>query len=161
MPSGRLCSATASVSIVLRPRLLFTPSGSALCWCRCGTNRSSASRKRTPTQKPTAAGRKDSFPHSAASSMAGISKLQMEAATITPAAKPVSDRCTRALSEPRMKNTQAEPSAVPTNGIKRPFQISTGIVLPPSGRSLQNAFPRPHINQQKKAALRRTAKMLP
>ena len=52
--------------------------------------------------------------------MAGISRLHTDAATITPAANPVSARCTVSLSVFFMKNTQAAPSDVPRNGIKMP-----------------------------------------
>jgi len=63
---------------------------------------------------------KESFPIADDCSMAGISRLQTEAATITPAAKPVSERCTASLSDFFMKNTHAAPSDVPRNGIKMP-----------------------------------------
>ena len=46
-------------------------------------------------------------------SIAGISRLQIDAATITPAAKPASERCTILLSDFFIKNTHAEPSVVP------------------------------------------------
>ena len=46
--------------------------------------------KNTPIQNPTAAGTNESFPSPEDCSIAGISRLHMEAATITPAAKPVS-----------------------------------------------------------------------
>ena len=52
--------------------------------------------------------------------MAGISRLQIDAATITPPAKPVSARCTLRLSSFFIKNTHAEPSTVPRNGISSP-----------------------------------------
>ena len=52
--------------------------------------------------------------------MAGISKLHTEAATITPAAKPVRDRCTLSLRAFFMKNTHAAPRDVPKNGINMP-----------------------------------------
>ena len=81
---------------------------------------SSASRNRIPIQKPAAAGTNDHFPIALDSSMAGISRLQTEAATITPAAKPVSARCTRSLSLFLIKNTHAAPRDVPRNGIKIP-----------------------------------------
>ncbi len=48
----------------------------------------------------------------------------MEAATITPAAKPVRARCTRSPRESFMKKTQAEPAVVPINGIKMPCNTS-------------------------------------
>ena len=73
-----------------------------------------------PSQKPRKAGRNESFPIPADCSTAGISKLQTEAATITPAAKPVRLRCTRSLSDFFMKNTHAAPSEVPRNGINMP-----------------------------------------
>ncbi len=41
-------------------------------------------------------------------SMAGISRLQIDAATITPAAKPASARCTKSPSDLFIKNTHAE-----------------------------------------------------
>ena len=55
---------------------------------------SSTSRKSTPHQKPIAAGRNASLPLSLDCSIAGIIRLQIDAATITPAAKPVSTRRT-------------------------------------------------------------------
>jgi len=81
---------------------------------------SSKSRNKTPAQNPTAAGRNESLPSAADCSMAGINKLHTEAATITPAAKPVRLRCTRSLSDFFMKNTHAAPSEVPRNGINMP-----------------------------------------
>ena len=57
-------------------------------------------------------------------SMAGISKLQMDAATITPAAKPARARCTRSPRDFFIKNTQAAPSAVPKKGIMIPRKVS-------------------------------------
>ena len=52
--------------------------------------------------------------------MAGISRLHTEAATITPAAKPVRLFCTFSLMLPFMKKTQAAPRLVPKNGIRIP-----------------------------------------
>ena len=49
-------------------------------------------------------------------SMAGISRLQMDAAVMTPDAKPVSPRLTLSDSPCRMPKTQAAPRDVPTNG---------------------------------------------
>ena len=57
-------------------------------------------------------------------SMAGISRLQIDAATITPAAKPASARCTKSPRDLFIKNTHAEPSAVPIKGIKIPNNTS-------------------------------------
>ena len=45
-----------------------------------------------PSQKPTAAGMNASRPMLSDCSMAGMSKLQIDAATMTPAAKPVKAR---------------------------------------------------------------------
>ena len=63
--------------------------------------------------------------------MAGSSRLHTDAATITPAANPVSARWTMALSLFRMKNTHAEPSAVPKKGIMMPRTTSIFMVKPP------------------------------
>ena len=57
-------------------------------------------------------------------SMAGISRLQMDAATITPAAKPARERCIKSLSVFFIKNTQAAPSVVPKKGIMIPRKAS-------------------------------------
>ena len=54
---------------------------------------------KTPNQKPKNAGTNESFPIAADCSIAGIRRLQMEAATITPAAKPANERCTRSPSD--------------------------------------------------------------
>ena len=55
--------------------------------------------------------------------MAGISRLQIDAATITPAAKPASARCTKSPSDLFIKNTHAEPSVVPIKGINIPKDL--------------------------------------
>jgi len=113
--------------MVVFPRLLLMPSASALPRCRCGISRSSPSKKKIPSQKPTTAGTKDHRPMSAACSIAGSSRLQMEAATMTPAAKPVSARCTISPKLFRIKKTQAAPSVVPAKGISSPCHSSIGI----------------------------------
>ena len=66
------------------------------------------------------AGKKAQAPAPADCSMAGISRLQTDAATMTPEAKPVSPRCTRSPSSLFRKKTQAAPSEVPAKGISRP-----------------------------------------
>ena len=53
-------------------------------------------------------------------SMVGISRLQIDAATMTTEAKPVNPRCTRFPKPFFRKKTQADPSEVPTKGISRP-----------------------------------------
>ena len=84
-----------------------------------------------PIQKPTAAGIKESFPMLSDCSSAGSSRLHIEAATITPAANPVSARCICLFNVFRRKNTQAEPSDVPANGIKSPCAIEAIIIYHP------------------------------
>ena len=73
-----------------------------------------------PTQKPTAAGITAPLPISAPCSIAGISRLQIDAATMTPAAKPVNARCTGTPSDLFKKNTQPAPNIVPRNGSSIP-----------------------------------------
>ena len=76
-----------------------------------------------PIRKPMAAGRKASFPIPELLSSAGCSRLQKDAATITPAAKPVSAFCI--LSEICFfrRKTIAAPRLVPRNGIRTPSKI--------------------------------------
>ena len=55
-----------------------------------------------------------------------ISRLgtRMTAHTITPAAKPASERCTKSPKDFFIKNTQAAPSVVPKKGIMIPMKVS-------------------------------------
>ena len=53
--------------------------------------------------------------------MDGISSDHTDAATITPDAKPSNVFCSRTDISPLMKNTKAEPSIVPSNGIRSPM----------------------------------------
>ena len=62
-------------------------------------------------------------PFGADCSIAGTIRLQIEAATITPAANPESARCIPSRNSFCKKNTQAEPAQVPTNGISSPVMI--------------------------------------
>ena len=120
IPSGMLCSVTARTIIAVRLRLLLGPSACSLPICRCGIRWSSARRNSTPSQKPANAGRNESLPSAVDCSIAGISRLHIEAATITPAANPASERWTKSPSELFIKNTQAAPAAVPRKGNQYP-----------------------------------------
>ncbi len=76
-------------------------------------------RKRIPIQKPANAGTKASLPLSADWAIAGTRRLHIEAATMTPAAKPERARSTEGLMFLFRRNTRAEPAVVPINGIIR------------------------------------------
>ena len=84
-----------------------------------------------PAQNPTNAGIHAMRPSISEPSRAGCSRLQIEAATMTPAAKPASERSSSAERLPRMTNTQAAPSVVPRNGTSRPMIASAGICVLP------------------------------
>jgi hypothetical protein len=56
--------------------------------CKCGIIVSSNNKKPMPSKNPIAAGRKESLPKLPDKSMEGIIKDHIDAATITPAAKP-------------------------------------------------------------------------
>ncbi len=94
-----------------------------------------------PAQKPTNAGSQAMRPRSELSSMAGTMRLQIEAATMTPAANPVRTRVTMRLIWPRMRKTSAAPSVVPANGIARPQAVSVAgsSVMSIGGTSLWHA----------------------
>ena len=100
--------------------LLWGPSGSLLPTCRWGMRVSSASRNRIPSQNPAAAGAKAQRPIPSHWSMAGMSRLHTEAATITPAAKPERRRCTQSFKSFFKNNTQPAPAAVPRKGMQTP-----------------------------------------
>ena len=129
MPSGMLCMVTASTVIVTRDSLVLGPSAETLLLCMCGVTWSSNRKNSTPSHSPTNAGTNAQSPIADDCAMAGISKLHTDAATITPAANPVSARCTPTASVLRIKNTHAAPTAVPTNGISIPSNVSTSAPL--------------------------------
>ena len=81
-----------------------------------------------PAHSPTTAGTKASCPMASDCSMAGIRRLQTDAATMTPAAKPVRLLCTISFSCPLRKNTMAAPREVPRKGIASPCIISLLII---------------------------------
>ncbi len=120
MPSGKLWSVTASVSIVVRLSFALGPSGVLLPKCKCGVILSKMNRNKMPAQNPTAAGAKANFPKCSLASIAGRSRLQTDAATMTPAANAKSPRLRFCFICPRIKNTQAAPRTVPKNGMVRP-----------------------------------------
>ena len=67
------------------------------------------------------AGSTDHAPFPSSIAIAGISSDHTDAATITPDAKPSNVFCNRTDISPFMKNTKAEPSIVPSNGISNPM----------------------------------------
>ena len=126
IPSGMLCRVTANTIIVVRLSLLFGPSDCSLPTCRWGIKWSRASKNSTPNQNPAKAGTNESAPIEADCSIAGISRLQTDAATITPAANPARQRRTRFPRLFFIKSTQAAPIVVPKKGIRIPRMVSIG-----------------------------------
>ena len=112
MPSGMLCSVTASTSSVVRLKLVCTPSASLEPGCRWGIKASSTIRNNAPSAKPPAAGSHPGTPCSPAISMEGISRLHTLAAIITPAANPRNTRWNEGLISFLNRNTTAAPAAV-------------------------------------------------
>ena len=112
MPSGMLCSVTASTTMVVRFRWAGGPSGSSLPMCRWGSRRSSSIRNTPPSTKPPPAASSALWPCSSAISMAGMSSDHTDAAIITPAAKPRKARCSPAPMSFLNKNTVPAPSTV-------------------------------------------------
>ena len=107
MPSGMLCRVTAKTRSVVRFRSVLAPSGSLAPGCRWGSSPSSSMRNATPNTKPPAAGIHPGQPAASASSIAGMSRDQTEAAVIIPAAKPRKIRCIPAVV-PFLKNKTTE-----------------------------------------------------
>jgi hypothetical protein len=107
IPSGMLWRVTARTRRgVRRPRWR---KDSGVSW---GSRASMASRKAMPRTDPPAAGTHPTMPMASASSMAGIRRLHMLAAIITPAANPRKIRWTVGSGRLRKKNTVAAPRAV-------------------------------------------------
>src|SRR5690606_11986625 len=89
-PSGMLCKVIASTNKVVLCNFVSTPSlslGLKLI-CRCGKYLSKKNRNNAPSPKPTAEGKTFANPSPSVISIAGASKLQKLAATITPPVKP-------------------------------------------------------------------------
>ena len=124
IPSGRLWMVTARASMVVRDSLLLGPSGPPER-CRCGVIRSISNRNAKPPSRPIVAGH--TLP--GVISIEGISSDHTEAATITPDAKPRRAFWSSAGISFRMKNTKAEPNAVPANGIRRANKTESSILL--------------------------------
>ncbi len=112
---------TARASIAVFDRCERRPSGLSVPICKCGVSSSISNRNPMPNRNPTAAGNTLHLPLSASISIEGISSDHTDAATMTPDAKPNSDFCRRTDISPFMKNTKAEPSIVPSNGISSPM----------------------------------------
>ena len=107
IPSGMLWRVTARTRRgVRRPRWR---KDSGVSW---GSRASMASRKAMPRTDPPAAGTHPTMPMASASSMAGIRRLHMLAAIITPAAKPSMIRCSPAPAVRRKRKTVAAPRVV-------------------------------------------------
>lgn len=68
------------------------------------------------------AGKKDHFPIGLDCSTAGMRRLQMEAAIMTPPANPVNMRSTERFNLSLKKKTKPAPIEVPTNGMRMPAQ---------------------------------------
>ena len=83
---------TANNILVVFFQAFLGPSSVLLCVWKCGVILSNKKRNKMPSQKPTKAGIKDHFPILEDCSIEGIIKLHIEAATITPAAKPIKAR---------------------------------------------------------------------
>lgn len=81
-----------------------------------GSRASMASRKAMPRTDPPAAGTHPTMPMASASSMAGIRRLHMLAAIITPAANPRKIRWTVGSGRLRKKNTVAAPQGGEQSG---------------------------------------------
>ena len=113
--------------LVLANRV-FGPSAFSANICRCGMIRSRSRRNRMPIQKPAAAGKKAREPIPSDCCIAGINRLQMDAAVITPLAKPVNARCTFCRRSFFIKKKQADPAAVPQKGISKPNTVSADIL---------------------------------
>ena len=77
-----------------------------------------------PSKNPLAAGIAAGIPRFSASSIDGMSKLHIEAATITPAESPSIARRQEEPTPLPIKNTHAAPSAVPMKGINIPNKTS-------------------------------------
>ena len=116
-PSGTLWSVTAkNILNVLLKEFFLIPSSCLLIWM-WGTIKSSINKNPIPTKKPIAGISQLLKSPLSYVSIAGWSKLQMDAAIITPDAKPKSIFCNFGFISFFKKNTIALPKVVPASGI--------------------------------------------
>ena len=120
IPSGILCRVTAKTIMVVRGSPLLGPSAFSSFMCKWGIRVSKSNRNKIPIQNPITAGTNAHLPIALVCSIAGIIRLQTDAATITPAANPVKALWTAVLKFLFMKKTQPAPAEVPINGINSP-----------------------------------------
>ena len=130
IPSGILWSVTANTIIVEFFNFAFIPSGLSVFKCKCGIIWSNASKNTIPKLNPIAVGSHLISPCSSAISIDGIISDHIDAAIITPAAKPSRSLSTFLFTSFFIKNTIAEPKVVPKKGIKSP--IATFVIFTPS-----------------------------
>ena len=87
-PSGILCNVTAKIRSVVRFEVDAGPSRTFSKGCKCGMIWSNPNRNNAPSANPHVGIIHPGSTPAPASSIAGISKLHIEAAIITPAANP-------------------------------------------------------------------------
>jgi len=119
IPSGMLCIVTASRSFTFLPSPDEGPSWLPPTACMCGMNVSRSNRKKMPSRNPMEVGSQGGIPALSEISIAGISKDQTDAATITPEAKPKRSFSAFSGIPSRKKKTAKEPRVVPTRGMKK------------------------------------------
>ena len=103
MPSGMLCRVTASTIIRSAAQPAFALS-LLTADMQVGYQMIQGKQKQyAETKIRQTPGKKANRPNFSDCSIAGISRLQTDAATITPAAKPASERCTRSPRARRIK----------------------------------------------------------
>ena len=120
IPSGILWIVTANTNFVVFLKFDSNPSAFSVSKCWCGTSVSKINKNTIPDIKPTATGTHANFP--AVISNAGINNDHIDAAIITPAAKPINNFWTFLfISFFLIKNTNPEPNVVPRNGISTPI----------------------------------------
>lgn len=117
-----MCIITASiVFVVLLNFFEFIPSVSSLFKCTCGIKLSITSKNATPNINPIVVGNQVILLCCSAISKDGIIKDHIDAAIITPDAKPNNNFSTLGLILFFIKITIAEPKVVPINGINNPI----------------------------------------
>ena len=123
IPSGMLCSATASIILVERDNDDLGPSAASPSVCWCGMNVSSSSRNAIPAMKPASTGQLFARP-SPDCSRAGCRSDQNDAATIMPEANPSMALLAICDILSRSNSTVDAPSTVPSIGTVSPMRIS-------------------------------------
>lgn len=127
MPSGILCSVTASTNIVVREKPLLGPSGVSRALVQVGDKHIQQKQEPDAEPEPDNGGQERQLPQHGGLLHGRGEQAPDGCRHHDPAANPVSARCTPGCRDFFIKNTQADPIVVPAKGMRIPMNTLVSI----------------------------------